>query len=423
MFRPWPNSLYTDSFTPKSFVSHNTTVPREQLAEIDLLPKIKNKILLISELSPIFAKRDDELIELLGILTRVLDGQGYESDSGAHGHRGYTGEFMFVLIGAAVDIPRRVHKHLATLGPKLYFLRLKSTQKSEDEYLTNIKKDDFKFRTNAIREVLIDYLCWFEACPSAQIENNLVKIEWAADKDEEQASRIIIRLGILLSHLRGAVSTWETDDTQGLDYAYTLSTIEKPDRAMTQLRNLARGHALTQGRNYINLDDIPLLIEVVLSTASRERVGVFDLLINHNGVLQTSDITSSLNTSDKTAKRTMAEFIALGLVELKPNSYERTIELKKDFDWFLSDDFKKLRQPAAGYEEQKGPSANQAENSDQSAAHYNIFQSCYYCDRQLTTKPEYELHIVASHKGKPAYPGISDIKKYGLKRQGKIWEI
>jgi hypothetical protein len=58
---------------------------------------------------------------MLGIITRVVDGHGYFSNSGAHGGRGYDTPIMFVWIGAAVDIPRRVHKQLSTLGPKLYF--------------------------------------------------------------------------------------------------------------------------------------------------------------------------------------------------------------------------------------------------------------------------------------------------------------
>ena len=65
----------------------------------------------------------------------ILDGHGYESDSGAHGHRGYNEKMTFVWVGAAVDIPRKVHKHLTTLGPKLYFLRLsRLSNKSEDDY-------------------------------------------------------------------------------------------------------------------------------------------------------------------------------------------------------------------------------------------------------------------------------------------------
>ena len=54
-----------------------------------------------------FSKNDDEVVEILGIFTRVLDGRGYESDTGAQGHRGYSGEYMFVWIGAAVEISRK----------------------------------------------------------------------------------------------------------------------------------------------------------------------------------------------------------------------------------------------------------------------------------------------------------------------------
>jgi hypothetical protein len=44
LLRGTPNTLYTDSFTAKSFVSHNGGVSEEELAEIDLLPKLKNRI-------------------------------------------------------------------------------------------------------------------------------------------------------------------------------------------------------------------------------------------------------------------------------------------------------------------------------------------------------------------------------------------
>ena len=46
---------------------------------------------------------------------------------------------MFTMIGAAVDIPLKVYKHLSTLGPKLYFLRLPRVEHSEDYYLENMK--------------------------------------------------------------------------------------------------------------------------------------------------------------------------------------------------------------------------------------------------------------------------------------------
>src|SRR6476659_2989914 len=133
-------------------------------------------------------------------------------------------------------------------------------------------------------------------------------MRWNTEKNEKNAISMITELAILLAHLRGVVTVWETDDTQGLDYGYSTPIIEEPDRAITQLRNLARGHALSKGRNYITVDDVPLLIKVVLSTASIERVTIFDLLIKANGVLTTTSISEGAKISKPTARRIIAEF-------------------------------------------------------------------------------------------------------------------
>ena len=357
LFRKWPTTYYTDKFSARSFVSHNTSVKKEQLQEIDMLPKIKDKIFLTPELAPTFAAKDDDLVETLGIITRVVDGHGYFSNSGAHGGRGYDTPMMFVWIGAAVDIPRRVHKHLATLGPKLYFLRLPKEvhDNPEDEYLKQIQGIEFSKKVSAIQVALIDYLKWFELCPYAEVEktSSLPKIEWNTDdKDDEEAIRYIIRLGRLLGHLRASVPTWDTSHSQGSEYAYTMATIEEPTRAITQLRNLARGHALSQGKNFITKEDIPIVVKVVPSTAAIERVAVFDLLLAHGGKLQTPTIIDSLNVTSPTALRTMTEFKAIGLVDMDTkteSSHVKEIKLKSEFDWFLTPEFQKLRE---GYKPQ-----------------------------------------------------------------------
>jgi Fe2+ or Zn2+ uptake regulation protein len=116
---------------------------------------------------------------------------------------------------------------------------------------------------------------------------------------------------------------------------------------MIQLRNLARGHASSQGRNYITTNDIPIIIEVVLSTASRERVIIFDCLLKNKGQLTTKEIEESLHITTPTALRTMTEFTALELVNKLSLGSEVNapiqIQLKQEFDWFLTDEFKKSR--------------------------------------------------------------------------------
>ena len=346
LLRKWYCSFYTDNFAARSFVSHSTAVSsKEDLEEIDLLPKIKNKMFLTPELSPTFTAKDDDLTQLLGIITRIADGYGFVSDSGAHGHRGYDENIMFVWAGAAVDVPYKVYKVLGNLGAKLYFFRMKFEDKTDNQLLTQTTSDqEFNVKFKEIQTTLIDYLKWFDIGHDLvwSDDQSLPKIIWDKSKDDREAMRYIVRLAVLLSHLRCVAKTWETDDTQGLGYAYSVSQPEDPSRAITVLSNLARGHALLTGRNYITLDDIPVVVKTVMSTAQIERVSLFSLLIANDGKLTTRNILESLNISKPTALRTMAELKAIGLVDIEEEGQQyppsKQIRLKSKFGWLLKDD-------------------------------------------------------------------------------------
>ena len=115
----------------------------------------------------------------------MLDGHGFESDTGAHGHRGYPEDTMFTWVGAAVEIPHKVHKYLGTRGAKLYFFRLSLIEKSDDEYMAQMSKDVFIPKVKEIRRSLLEYLEWFEKCPISEDgipwkvirQNDLTKIQ------------------------------------------------------------------------------------------------------------------------------------------------------------------------------------------------------------------------------------------------------
>jgi hypothetical protein len=355
LLKKWCSTYYTDNFTARSFVSHSTAVSsEEQLQQIDMLPKIINKLFLTPELSPTFTAKDEDLNQLLGIITRIADGQGLVTNSGAHGQRGYDQNIMFTWVGAAVDIPYKVYKILGNLGAKLYFFRLPFEDKTEDQLLAQVEEGNFNDKIKEIQNAVFDYLKWFDIGPDLitdKATNNLPKIKWDNKSDDKDARRYIVRLAILLSRLRCVAHTWKTEDTQASEYGYSVSQPEDPSRANTLLYNLARGHALLTGggRNYITKEDIPIVIKTVLSTAQIERVSIFDLLLANKGELTTSRITESLNMSKPTALRTMAEFKAIGLVDnieetIINGNVVLQIILKPEFAWFLSEEFQKLRE-------------------------------------------------------------------------------
>jgi hypothetical protein len=177
LFRKYLHSFYTDSFTPGSLISHNSSLTEEQLQKIDLIPRMKDKLFLSPELAPLFTAKQDDLQKVLGSLTRLLDGHGLENDSGAHGHRRY-GNTMFVGIGAAVEIPPKVWKLIGTLGHKIYFLRPELKEKSVKELKYIAKKNNFGDKFKEIEEVLLDYLKIFEAAPETEGKVNNYGINW-----------------------------------------------------------------------------------------------------------------------------------------------------------------------------------------------------------------------------------------------------
>ena len=382
----WYCAYYTDDFTAKSFVSHSTSASKEELAEIDMLPRLKNRLFLTPELAPTFTVKDEDLNKTLGIITRIADGQGFKSNSGAHGQRGYDQNIMFAWIGAVVDIPYKVYKMLGNLGFKLYFFRLPFKEKTENDLIMEMS-EDFSDKINRIMSTLFEYLYLFETGPHLIYDNELNKIEWDNSRDDYDAKRCIVKLGKLLGHLRCIATTWHTEGTQGSDYGYAVSQPEDPRRAITVLQNLARGHALLTGRNYISLEDIPIVTKTVLSTAQTERVNLLYLLLDNGGDVSTNDIVEYLGVSRPTAGRTMTELNAVGLVEeyerkeQNNTQFTKHVRLKENFSWFLSEEFQKLREGFApiGYKKankEKIPPYTH-DNTDPSSDQIDTFWSTF----------------------------------------------
>ena len=325
LFRNWYYAYYKDTFTPKAWQSHSTAVKsKEELEQIDMLPQIRGKIFLTAELSPMFTKKEDDLAEIIGTIVRIADGQGLSTHSGAHGGR-QEGDTMFTWAGAAVDIPDNVYKMLSTLGPKWYHFRLPFRNKTETDLLSEATEDeDFSVKEQEIEKALYDYLKWFEIAPhaitaeNAELEKGVLKakIKWDKSKDAYDAHKYIVKLAILLSHLRCAVQTWDSY-TNAEEINYEASVCEDPSRTRYVLYNLARGHALQSGRNYVIVEDVPVVVKTVLSRAHVDRVAIFTLLISmKDGKLTTAQIMKFLNKSKHTALKTMTEFKAIGLVEM-----------------------------------------------------------------------------------------------------------
>jgi len=435
LLRQWPYAYYTDTHSAKSWITHTTSVKQpEDLEKIDMLPRVKNKIFCTPEWAPIFTLREDDLKSALGIITRIADGQGLASNSGVYGRRAYEGIHMFAWIGAAVDVPHIVYKVLGTLGQKLYFFRLPFDDITTDNVNEKLGSD-FNTKFDSIQTALFDYLKWFEIGPDLVHDNRdgedddnlfdnekdlrfkpgipgnqfkfhddddivwkeimkkkkldlekgkikgprLLKMKWDRNKDDSHAKQYIAKLAVLLSHLRCDVQTWR----EGSDIGYSPSLPEHPQRAAEILFNLAKGHALLFGRNFVTIEDIPIVVKMVLSTAQIDRVKIFTLLLASRGMsLSTSRINLSLNISSQTARRKMTEFKSIGLVdeEYSGSSHELSIKLKPEFNWFLSEEFNQIREgfePADYHKHLKEDVASEMADQQSPSLSNNSYGSAY----------------------------------------------
>ena len=340
-----PITYHTDNFTPQSFVSHYASRRREQLEEIDLLPRIKNRTIIVPELAPIFGARKDDRLKNISILTRVFDGQGLETDSAVHGRRGYSGEYMFCWLGASTPFGSAIWRLLQKLGQRWLFYNMGRRSKTENE-LTNeiLGSNPYKEKVKKCHKAASDFLktLWSRY-------GGVRRVRW--QRREIEQVRIITKLANLLTRLRAyvLVSTRQSESGESVFY-YTIPLIEEPERVTNLLYNLARGHALIHGRNQINDSDVSILIPIVLSSAPYERTLLITKLLDNNGSLDSSEIQDKLNCSQASASRMMKIFDILGICDKKSLAEEDEIgrplafiELKEEFSWFLEESFNLLR--------------------------------------------------------------------------------
>lgn len=337
-------SYYSDEFTPNSFVSHYPGVTKAKLKKIDLLPRIIGKVLITPELMPTYSAPYEQLNKTLGIITKVLDGQGYTRDSGVHGQRGYKGvegDYVFHWLAGIAFVPYRLWRMFGNMGTRAYYYMMPEGKKKTSKELAKESKENFPLKSKICRNavhLLINHL--WEAYPEPVVT-------WQRNMDNEQTLDIIAKLAMLLSSLRGNIEYQYEGEGENAQETYTQPVVEVPHRANQVLYNLARGHALLYGRKYVTNADLPIVMKVALNSARTDRVKLFELLLDNNGTVSSKDFEQYLNVSRNIAIRTMKQLKILGLVSVVTEEAKRgrpplVAKLKDEFKWFLSQEFKAL---------------------------------------------------------------------------------
>lgn len=332
----------TDKFSPASFVSQATNRKKEELAQIDLLPRIRYKAFIVRDLATVFGEREEDLLKSMGTLTRILDGEGLQTDSGVHGQRQYVGDYVFMFLAASTPIMPRVWKLMGNLGSRLFFLCMNSRDKSENELADQLTSGSYKKKEKSCRKVTREFLLTlWNKYPDG--------VKWDRKAENKEYLLIIARAAKLLARLRGTINVWKDKSQEGENYEHNNVVIEKPDRINQLFYNLCRGHTLVDGRTQINKDDLKLIIELAIDSAPPVRAKLFRKLLEKEGKMKTTEVEVALNCSKPTALKEMETLKLLGLAFITSDEKEgfgqeaKVINLASDFDWFLSEECKEIR--------------------------------------------------------------------------------
>ena len=316
----------SDKFTPAAFVSHSAKATKTQLESIDLLPRIRFKVLNTPELSTMFRGKADELLERFSIITRVLDGQGLISDSGTHGQRGYMGDYLFAWLGCTTPFDASVWRVMGQLGSRLFFYLLDTHDTINMDIFHG---GSYLARLTECRKEVSQFIDQLFA------QYGVRGVAWDTFIGPSNHHEQIAALARLLSILR----TLPT-------YDGAAPIPEAPMRAQAVLSNLARGHALVHGRTQLTEDDLSCLTHVTLSSMPVERrQAVLAFGQSNSHTLSVGDLQTAIRArSDQRARTLMDDLDWLGLADYwkagqgKPS----ILHLRPSWQWITEERFQAL---------------------------------------------------------------------------------
>ena len=332
-FKDNSNFYYTNTFTPKSIVSHSPRIKTWKIGENDLLPKIRNKVLFSSNSDALFLGNKPTVTNNISIMDSVLDGNGYESHSAVFANRGYKGNYNFVWLGTITNLNDKFWSSIGMMNNKPLFFELNNQSSNSIDELTRLVSND------NMEESIIEQIKKIWEIISRVSHNGEKYFKWNNEKDDKKTIENISKICVFLSHIRAHIVTKNTYESTsgGTNYNFTTPKFEDSKKLMNTLYNLARGHALLYGRDHLVSEDLEIILHVILSSIPKDRMNILKLLIQKKRSVNTLEIEDQLQVSKATALKEMKKLWLTGIIE-DTNTKSITkpihaIKLKESYEW------------------------------------------------------------------------------------------
>lgn len=311
----------SDDVTPASFVSHDSSKNEEQLKDVDLLPRIKQKTLLSRDMATWFAGDQEAVYKRMSIMAPLMDGDGYTRDTGSHGQRGYTGgEYRFNFIGATTPLKPRAWQAMGTVGNRLVFHEKRGESDTASVVDDVIGGSDYGERVMRCRMIVHIFLqqLWDET-------------EGVGSVEFTQAPSPGVRSA--LEYLTRLVQSGRAPIIEGTPVR------EGGHRIAHALFSIAQGHALLHGRQQMVIEDMDLCGRIALSTMPSERRSIIRALVNpaNERELTAREVEAIAGVTRPTAHTRMELLETLGIAtyaEIEGDEREtKILELGAEYWW------------------------------------------------------------------------------------------
>jgi len=319
----------SDDFTAKAFVTHAANVSKEELNQIDLLPRLRDKILLTKELAPVFRGNEEKQTERFAVLISVLDGEGFISDSGMRGRRGYDEPILFNWIGATTPLSPKTHRIMSQLGTRFLFWEVPAIELTDAElleYARNGKSDEGAIQCNTL---VNRFLCdFFSLHPVRSVDPETIIFP-------ETLLEELIRWARLL--VKGRAVIHRDYDLINESVPVSAAQSEGPWRVVDYFKNLVCGHALISGRTEVTDEDVALIAHIAVSSLPMHFRPVIRQLSQGTDFVTSTECEELCRVSRPTARKILQELELLGIVD-RVKGYPETnqpdsVRLANLFSW------------------------------------------------------------------------------------------
>lgn len=296
------------NFTPASFVSQYAGKSEKELDKIDLLPRIKHKILVVKEMAGFFGQRYEDLTGNIAALTEIFDGRGYQRSSGVHGQRGYVGDYRFCMLGATTPLEHRVWQVLGKLGTRWVFYRM-PPEKVTAETLAAEMAGGYRDKIDRCRQEVVAFIqtLWRQY-------GGFTGFSWDLQEDNANLQKTLSAIAI-------KVSAWRGLQVRQDGVGYNPALVEVPRRLAQTLYALARGHALLYGRTRLQYEDVQFVSSIAYDSMPEDRARIFHYLWERESLpedkepLTITKVAKLLGCTYPTAKKVIDELVSLKVVE------------------------------------------------------------------------------------------------------------